>query len=427
MRVCFLVPALSRSGGIDVIQGHARRLAADHGAEAVVVDAGDRDAVARACGARWDVALATWWTTIPLLARIPAARRGVFAQGYDPLHYRSGEFVDRMAATTALAAPYGVIGVSEWVCRTIGAARPGARCAVARPGVDKDVFGGAPRALADGPLRVLVEGQPTVWFKGVADAIAAARAMARRPHVTLAALDPAGASDAGADRVVGGLDAPAMAALYREADVVVKLSRFEGLGLAPLEGFHAGVPCVVTPYGGHAEYLEHGVNGLLVGFGDLPATTRALDRLDEDRALLARLSEGALRTAADWPDPAAATIALVTAFDTLDAGEHDPAALDAVARLAAADRGTLARLHATIAARDAALAHEHDRIDELERSRAELGALLAERQAQLEDYGERLGRSDARILEIADELEQATSSRAYRAAIALRSLLPGRR
>ena len=40
-----------------------------------------------------------------------------------------------------------------------------------------------------------------------------------------------------------------MAALYAEHDVLLKLSRFEGLGLPVLEAFHVGRPCVVTPVG----------------------------------------------------------------------------------------------------------------------------------------------------------------------------------
>ena len=37
---------------------------------------------------------------------------------------------------------------------------------------------------------------------------------------------------------------------------------------APVEAFHAGVPCVVTPYGGHSEYARHLENSIVTGFGD---------------------------------------------------------------------------------------------------------------------------------------------------------------
>lgn len=393
MRACFLVPGLSRSGGIDVIAGHARRL----GAEVVAVD--DTAALDAARAQEWDVALASWWTTIPFLSELRAERRGVMAQGYDPLHYRGAEFIDRIASVAAVNAGYDVVAVSDWVADMVRAARPGARCSVVRPGIDKEVFGGAPRPAGDGPLRVLVEGQPSVWFKGVDEALAAAAEMARRPHVTVVALDPAAAGGLPADRVVGGLDAAGMAALYREADVVVKLSRFEGLGLAPIEAFHAGVPCVVTPYGGHREYLVGGENGLLVGFDDLPGTIRALDRLDADRGLLARLSEGALRTAEGWPDPAASTDALRAALDALGPGEQDPAALWPVLGQTEAARGEL---------------------DELRAGIEELGGNKADLQRHLAD-------AQDRVHVLGTQLEETRASRAYRAALALRALIPGRR
>jgi glycosyltransferase involved in cell wall biosynthesis len=249
---------------------------------------------------------------------------------------------------------------------------------------------------------VLVEGQPTLWFKGVAEALESVRAMTEPAHVTLACLDPEDAGEIDVDRVVGGLDPPAMAALYAETDVVLKLSRVEGLGLAPLEAFHVGVPCVVTPYTGHEAYLRHGDNGLVTGFDDVPGTARMLDVLARDRSLLARLGAGALRTAAGWPDPDASARMLVGALREL-AEQPAPAAgldqlyaaLDATAalerrRLADAERGA------------GALAEARAHVEELSRSRAECAELL----------------EDARR-----RLEEVTASRAYRAALAARRLV----
>jgi O-antigen biosynthesis protein len=69
----------------------------------------------------------------------------------------------------------------------------------------------------------------------------------------------------------------------------------------PLEGFHKGATCVVTPVTGHDEYVVHGENGLVVDWDDPAGTARALDLLARDRALLHRLRCGALATARSWP------------------------------------------------------------------------------------------------------------------------------
>ncbi|HEY6887659.1 MAG TPA: glycosyltransferase, partial [Solirubrobacter sp.] len=88
---------------------------------------------------------------------------------------------------------------------------------------------------------------------------------------------------------------------YGQADVVLKLSRVEGMFGPPLEGFHMGATCVVSAVTGHDEYVEHGENGLVVEWDDVRGTSRALDLLARDRMLLHRLRWGALATARGWP------------------------------------------------------------------------------------------------------------------------------
>ena len=88
-----------------------------------------------------------------------------------------------------------------------------------------------------------------------------------------------------------------MAAEYERHDVVLKLSRVEGMFGPPLEGFHRGATCVVTPVTGHDEYVEHGVNGLVIDWDDERGTARALDLLARDASLLHLLRSNALATA----------------------------------------------------------------------------------------------------------------------------------
>jgi hypothetical protein len=92
-----------------------------------------------------------------------------------------------------------------------------------------------------------------------------------------------------------------MAAVYARTDVVLKLSSVEGMSGPPLEGFHLGATCVVTPVTGHDEYIEHGWNGLITDWEDLRGTARALDLLARDRRLLHFLRANALETARAWP------------------------------------------------------------------------------------------------------------------------------
>lgn len=62
--------------------------------------------------------------------------------------------------------------------------------------------------------------------------------------------------------------------------------------LVVLEAFAAGIPVLGSNLGGIAELVEDGVNGLLVKPGSPEAWSRALRRVTDDRALLARLRKG---------------------------------------------------------------------------------------------------------------------------------------
>lgn len=383
MRICFLLPTLRRSGGVAVAVAHARGLARDHGWEADVVvtgDAGFDDAKRQ----RYDVAIATWWETAAALWELDAARRVMLLQSFEQRFYDRGAPFERLSAEATLALPLDFVAVAPWMRDLLAELRPDARCRVVPPGVDKRCFGAEPEARREGPLRVLIEGQPSLRFKGVHEAVAAVQAMQERVHSTLVALDADGAGGIAVDRVVGGIDADGMAALYRDSDVLVKLSRVEGLGLAPVEGFHSGLPCVVTPYTGHGEYARHGENALVVGFDDLPGTAAALDLLARDRDLLARLSAGALEAAAGWPSQDESTAllhrALTEIMDTEPPGADARGLTRTLALGAELGRTRLARLEETEAALGSAQAH----VRELSASRDDCSDMLEEARAELE-------------------------------------------
>lgn len=340
MRVCFLLPGGGVSGGVRVVLGHASRLAA-HGVDAEVLWTGDAEPVegvrsrpvTEAAGERWDVAVATWWTTALELPRVAAHRRLVFAQSIDARFYASEEAAERLGASNAPALSDGFVAVGEGLARALRTRYPGSPVTVVRNGVDKATYAPRPVPRRDGPLKVLIEGAPGLAVKGVDAALEAVAAMNKPAITTLATLTQP-ESEAAADRVVSVDGAAAMAELYAEHDVLLKLSRHEGLSLPCLEAMHVGRPCVVTPFGGHRDFLRHGVNGLLVGYDDVAGTARQLDRLAGDPGLLERLGAGALEMAATWPSPEDSTAQLTAAMRA--AVEREPAdRADAAAALSA--------------------------------------------------------------------------------------------
>ena len=316
MRVAFLTQDLQLSGGVGVIVAHAVQLAR-HGfdVDLVLTRASTRPdwshhglasvqvlGLEQARTRSYDVALATWWETAQQLFELDAARHAWFVQSLEDRFYDAGH-PKRLGAALAQDLPVRFVTEARWIADTLEALHPGEKVFYVRNGIAKDVF--APVAgvavSAGGPLRILVEGSAHVALKGVGDALTAVGAMSAPRHVTVVAPDGSGAHTGGADRVAGPIPQHALGALYAETDVVLKLSRVEGMFGPPLEGFHKGATCVVTPVTGHDEYVVHGENGLVVDWDDRAGTARALDLLAHDRALLHRLRCGALATARAWP------------------------------------------------------------------------------------------------------------------------------
>lgn len=317
MKVAFLLNDLQLSGGVGVVVHHARELVLRHGHDVTLVLVNEQDqppwefdglahlhveGLADARGERFDIAIATWWETCFTLFELSADRYVSFIQSFEDRFYPPGS-PERGGAALTHDLPVSFVTEARWIADTLAQLRPEAPCHLVRNGIDKDVFASPPQldVRLDGPLRIVVEGNPDVWFKGVGEALESVRLMREPRHVTLVGNGGGRKRPDAVDEVVGPLTHRQMAELYAASDVVLKLSRVEGMYGPPLEGFHMGATCVTTPVTGHDEYVEHGWNAMVVDWDDLRGTARQLDLLARDRRLLHFLRTNALETARGWP------------------------------------------------------------------------------------------------------------------------------
>jgi hypothetical protein len=258
LRTAFLVPA-------DGPRGWGARLAAR-------AEADDAESP--------DVAVLCGWRAAEL--ETDAARRVLFLEDMeerrlDPRDDRVATIID------TYKSPVPVVVVADWMAEQLRALRgEGAPPVhVVAPGVDKAMF--APVSdNDDAPLRIAI-----ATADGGADEARAAAAAMREPSALVA---------------------------LEDADVVLALPRVAGFPREALEGFHRGATCVTTPVTGSEAYVRDGVNGLLTSWDDERGTSRLLDLLARDRALLRRLREDARATARAWPseeDAAAAFSAVL--------------------------------------------------------------------------------------------------------------------
>jgi glycosyltransferase involved in cell wall biosynthesis len=96
--------------------------------------------------------------------------------------------------------------------------------------------------------------------------------------------------------IAGPLDGQALVRRLTESHVFVLPFSYEGFGIAGLEAMAWGLPVVGSCAGALKEFVQDGVNGLLVAPGDDGAFADKICRLHNDRELLAHYGAAALRT-----------------------------------------------------------------------------------------------------------------------------------
>jgi glycosyltransferase involved in cell wall biosynthesis len=222
---------------------------------------------------------------------------------HNPDPFRAGPFRFAERALTWRAAR--VIAISEAVRRfcidRVGL--PAGKVEVVHYGLD-----GLPRAWnANPPLDI---GRPLLLAvcrleaqKGLDTAV---RALAEVPQATLlvlgegpdrAALELLAASLGVRERVLLPGRVGDVAALYAQADVVVHPARWEGFGLAMLEGMLASRPIVAARAGSAPELVDDGRTGLLVPVDDSQALAEAVSSLLADPARAAAMGAAGLERA----------------------------------------------------------------------------------------------------------------------------------
>lgn len=230
-----------------------------------------------------------------VIVHVHGAQFDIFFDGAGPEVKRS--------ITRTLSSADLVIALSDRWERKLQGMAPEARIRVLPNPVDTSLLAGVsagrPEVPADGG-RALFLGSFT-QRKGIYDLMeAVARVATARPAFVL---------DLGGDREVdevqklvaareigdnvsfmGWVRGEKKAEAFHRAHIFILPSYNEGLPIAVLEAFAAGLPVVTTPVGGIPEVVEDGVNGLLVEPGDVGALSAAVIRLLEDADLRAKMS-----------------------------------------------------------------------------------------------------------------------------------------
>ena len=212
------------------------------------------------------------------------------------------------------ALPLLFLTEARWLVEFIQTVQPQGRVLYVQNGLSREHF---PRARAPaertGPLRVLVEGPWGVGFKGVPETFEVLQAA--RAEGVVFDTGWLTSSSGGVRPQVGGqrvepierLPIQHVHQVLRQYDVLLKLSRVEGMFGPPLEMFSQGGTAITYTVTGSDEYMVHGHNSLLVEPHNRRQIIQYLRLLSTQPAYLAHLRHNALDTARAFPDWDAST------------------------------------------------------------------------------------------------------------------------
>jgi glycosyltransferase involved in cell wall biosynthesis len=235
----------------------------------------------------------------------------VTVHGVD-VHYslsHGGAVATRTAEVLENAA--AVVAVSDLLARKLSGYVPLADVRVVQNGGPADVPPAKPADFLPGHRLVLSAGRlvPGKGFEQVLQALArladdhadlhcviAGDGALRRRLTTLA-------TELGLDErvhFVGNLEQGDLLAMMARADVFALPSAPEGFGLVHLEAMTQGTPVIACLDQGPAEFIEDGVSGYLVPFGDVGALTDVLSTALADPAAAAVVGEAGRSVAASF-------------------------------------------------------------------------------------------------------------------------------
>jgi len=309
-RIAYLIADPQLCGGVAVVCQHANRLAR-RGFDVCIVSTAGADRIDWFPDLRVpvvplsrlprgiDAGVATWWETAWELRRLEIPRKCYFVQSDETRFYDSGR-CERILARESYRLGYEFLTEARWIQEWLKA-EFGQEARLVPNGIDLEIFREAdPIVPRGGRPRILIEGPADMPSKGIADAFAAARGLGAEIWY----VNYRGEPDPSwrPDRCFSRVPMEGMRRIYSSCDILLKMSRVEGVSGPPLEMMACGGTCVVARATGTDEAIRDGRNALVVEPGDVAGASRALRRLIADPALRRALAAAGQETVRrmDW-------------------------------------------------------------------------------------------------------------------------------
>jgi len=250
----------------------------------------------------YDLCLATWWKTVFFLPQIQTRKSAYFVQSIESKFCQPSERQLKEIIDFTYQLPFYFLTEAHWIQRYLQEIHHQSAL-LALNGIDKTVFKPSgetvDRSRPLGP-RILVEGALGVFFKQTEAAIDVANKSGCRDIwlLTPTKID----KFPGTTRTFSQIPFAKVSSIMRSCDLILKLSKVEGMFGPPLEMMHCGGTAVTFDVTGYDEYLKDGINSLVYPMDNFAAVIDGLSKLLKDPSYLSILKNNALNTAKKWPD-----------------------------------------------------------------------------------------------------------------------------
>jgi glycosyltransferase involved in cell wall biosynthesis len=283
----------------------------------------------------FDLSIGTWWGTFDFAFCIDAQKYAWFVQSLESRFYEYDQ-IQALKAAAAFRIDVPAITVSPWIAEYLKFDGRNSKIYETTNGVDKSIFF-SPKDVAspvdNAKLRIVIEGS-TAWFKGLKNTIQGISNISFQADVFWFSIsndfpselvDQIEANSFLNLKMFGSTTQGEFAEVLRNADVLIKSSKVEGLPGPHIEAFHCGCTGIFTQVTGIGQFASHLVNCIICGFDDPGSITKWLTILNSDRNLLSSLKQEAIETSKVWPSITESAAAFVTAVkDILESNSAVP-------------------------------------------------------------------------------------------------------
>lgn len=311
IRILFVLPGLSISGGVGVVLQHANRLQ-KRGYNVALVTLGNTSEISwfpndvpvylrhddhDKFAGFWDVVIATQFGTVQFVEKEILSRRKIYFVQSDERRFDLSAYQRAMCIESYQKTNFEYMTEALWIGKWLKN-EFGHEAHYVPNGVDETIFFSSNIDSSKKRKRVLIEGAINVPEKGMYDAYEAVKDL----DVDLWIVSNNGRppKDWKYERFMESVPMTEMQSVYSSCDVFLKMSRVEGFFGPPLEAMACGLPVVVAKCTGYDEYIVHEYNALVVEPEDVDGALHAVRQVLESDVLSQSLVESGKLTSKQW-------------------------------------------------------------------------------------------------------------------------------